>query len=155
MKNIEKEIERLESRHEKSIDELKAILMMAQKEQAPETGKLLQKLIEKRQRAFKNQLKRIEQRRERLRMRKEGERPRGPGRPRKPGEVKEREGWPSSRDLTPEERAERREKWRNMSEQEKEELMAKWRERWKNLSEEEKEKLKAERRSRRDKAEKK
>jgi hypothetical protein len=55
----------------------------------------------------------------------------------------EREDWPMFQMLSPEEAAKLKEKWPNMSEDERANFRAEMRQRWQNLSEEEKEKLKA------------
>lgn len=60
----------------------------------------------------------------------------------------EREDWPLFQMLPPEEAAKLKEKWPNMSEEERAKFRAQIRERWQNLSEEEKEKLKARMRDR-------
>jgi len=60
----------------------------------------------------------------------------------------QREDWPMFQMLSPEEAAKLKEKWPNMSEDERAKFRAEMRQRWQNLSEEEKEKLKARMRER-------
>lgn len=59
-----------------------------------------------------------------------------------------RGGFPGFQMLSPEEAAKLRERWPNMSEEEKAKLRAQWRERWQNMSDEEKEKFRAQMRER-------
>jgi len=60
----------------------------------------------------------------------------------------QREDWPMFQMLSPEEAAKLKEKWPNMSEEERANFRAEIRQRWQNLSEEEKEKVKARMRER-------
>jgi len=55
----------------------------------------------------------------------------------------QRENWPMFQMLSPEEAAKLKEKWPNMSEEERAKFRADMRQRWQNLSEEDKEKFKA------------
>jgi len=61
---------------------------------------------------------------------------------------RERGDWRMFQMLSPEEAAQMREKWPNMSEEEREKLRAKMREKWENMSDEEREKLRTQMRER-------
>lgn len=61
----------------------------------------------------------------------------------RPPRAARREDWRMFQMLSPEEAAQMREKWQNMSEQEKDEFRTQMREKWQNMSQEEKDKLRA------------
>jgi len=80
---FERQIEQLKKEQEQAIGELKEILEMARKEKATETAKRLEALIAKRQKAFEQRMKALEDRRQRFdRMRQD--RPDRPAEPRQP-----------------------------------------------------------------------
>jgi hypothetical protein len=108
--------DQLRAEFEESIGVLKAIHEAAVKENATETASRLEKLIAEQQKELENKLERIEQ--ERKRLRAEG-----------PRLIGEREGVRGRRKLPSEERMKMRERWGDMSEEEREQFKAKMRER--------------------------
>ena len=99
-----------------SIGVLKAVHETALKENATETASRLEKLIAEQQKKLENKLEKIEQ--ERKKLRAEG-----------PKAMDERGGMGKRRNLPPEERMKMRERWGDMSEEEREQYRAKMRER--------------------------
>jgi peroxiredoxin len=63
---FEQQIARMKQKHQESINELNAILELAEKEKAKKTAARLEKLIAKQEQEFQESLKTLEQRRQRL-----------------------------------------------------------------------------------------
>jgi len=138
-----KDPRQVRAKYEESIGELRAILGLAEKENAKQTAKRLEQLIARRQKEFEGSLQGPEQRPQRF-QRPRGEEPgRGGERP-MPG----RGGPQGFRDLSPEEGAKFRERFENMSDEEREKFRAEMRQRWENMSEEEREELRSRMRQR-------
>ncbi len=138
-----KDPRQVRAKYEESIGELRAILELAGKEKAEQTAKRLEQLIARRQKEFEGGLQGPEQRRERF-QRPRGEEPGRPGEGPMPGFGPEA----FRRNLSPEERAKLRERFENMSEEEREKLRAEMRQRFENMSDEEKEELRSRMRER-------